>query len=136
MSKEHTYFNYYCLDRIKSIDNDLPVSYKDDGLIRKIYYKIGLIAKIKNSRCFVLYQEDDFENLVYSTCEFVNDNKEDLLLNVQEKSTVKENFKEINTINIFEFVSMLNFEFIYNEFKDIVDYNWNNLNMDNLVEAV
>ncbi len=134
MSKEHQYFNYYCLDRLKTIDDELPISYKDDGLIRKIYYKIGLIAKIKNTRCFILYNEEDFENLTYSSCEFINDHKEDLFLHIQEKRTIKDNIKELNTINIFEFTSLLNFEYIYSEFKDIIDYNWNNLNMDNLVE--
>lgn len=134
MSREHQYFNYYCLDRLKTIDDELPISYKDDGLIRKIYYKIGLIAKIKNTRCFILYTEEDFENLTYSSCEFINDHKEDLFLHIQEKRTIKDNIREINTINIFEFTSLLNFEYIYSEFKDIIDYNWNNLNMDNLVE--
>ena len=134
MSKEHQYFNYYFLDILKTIDDELPISYKDDGLIRKIYYKIGLIAKIKNTRCFILYNEEDFENLTYSSCEFINDHKEDLFLHIQEKRTIKDNIKELNTINIFEFTSLLNFEYIYSEFKDIIDYNWNNLNMDNLVE--
>ena len=134
MSREHKYFNYYCLDRLRSMDNELPISYKDDGLIRKIYYKIGLIAKIKNTRCCILYDEDDFENLVYSSCEFIDNHREELYLNIQDKQTIKENIKEINTINIFEFTSLLNFEYIYSEFKDIIDYNWNNLNMDSLVE--
>ena len=134
MSREHKYFNYYCLDRLKSIDNDLPISYKDDGLIRKIYYKIGLIAKIKNIRCCILYTEEDFENLVYSSCEFIDDHREDLYLNIQDKQTIKDNIREINTMNIFEFTSLLNFEYIFSEFKEIIDYNWNNLDMDNLVE--
>ena len=134
MSKEHEYFNYYCLDRLQNLDNDIPISYKNDGLIRKIYYKIGLIAKVKQSRCFVFYTENEFENLIYSDCEFINDHREDLYLNVQEQETIKDNFKSINTINIFEFTSLLNFEFIYTDFKGIIDYNWDNLQMDNLIE--
>ena len=63
---------------------------------------------------------------IYSSCEFIDDHKEDLYLRVQEKQTIKDNIKRINTINIFEFTSLLNFEYIYSEFKDIIDYNWSN----------
>ena len=136
MTKEHKYFDYYCLDRLKSIDDELPVSYKDDGMIRKIYYKKGLQAKVKNTPCFILYTEDDFENLIYASCDYINEHMEQLLLYPQEKEDLFSEIKQIQTINIFEFTSMLNFMYIYSNFKDIVDYNWENLGMDSLIEAV
>ena len=61
---------------------------------------------------------------------------EQLLLYPQEKEDLFSEIKQIQTINIFEFTSMLNFMYIYSNFKDIVDYNWENLGMDSLIEAV
>lgn len=134
MTREKQEFEYYCLDRMKLLDNDIPLAYNDDGLIRKFYYKIGLIANIKHRPCYVLYLEDDFDNLTYVSCEFLDNHREDLLLHVQDKDSLFEQLKIIQTMNIFQFASMLNFLYIYEEFKDIIDYNWETLNMNSLIE--
>ena len=133
MTKEQEFFNAYCLDRMKVIDNELPISYNDEGFIRKIYYKIGLIAKVRNILCYILYTEDDFENFVYIPQEYVLEHELDLRLNVQKKSELFEYLKIVNTTNIFQFISLFTFDYIYQEFKDIVDYNWANLSMDKLI---
>lgn len=119
---------------MKYLDDELPVSYKDDGLIRKIYYKIGMIARIKNTLSYILYTEDSFENLVYVSCEYVDNHREHLMLYPQPKNELFDIIKTIQTMNIFQFLSLLNFTYIYEEFKDIVDYNWDNLNMNMLIE--
>lgn len=134
MTKEQEYFNYYCLDRMKTVGDDLPISYDDDGLIRKVYYKIGLVAKVKRTVCYILYTEEDFENLVYIPEEYVLEHEQDLRLRVQKKHELFEYLKIIQTMNIFQFLSLLDFTWIYQDFKDIVDYNWLNLNMDSLIE--
>ena len=134
MTREQEYFNAYCLDRMKVIDNDLPIAYNDDGLIRKVYYKIGLVAQIKRTICYILYTEDDFDNFVYIPEEYVLEHEEDLRLHVQKKEELFEHLKVVQTMNIFQFMSMLMFNYIYQDFKDIVDYNWLNLNMDSLIE--
>ena len=134
MTKEHEYFNYYCLDRMKVLDNELPLAYDDEGLIRKIYYKIGLIAQVKHILSYILYTEEDFDNLIYIPCEFVDNNKESLFLYPQNKQDLFEQLKTIQTMNIFQFMSMLTFTYIFEDFKEIVDYNWDNLNMNSLIE--
>ena len=134
MSKEQEYFNYYCLDKIKSLDNDFPISYSDDGYIRKVYYKLGLIAQVKKTICYILYTEDNFEDLIYIPEEYVLEHEQDLRLKTQNKEELFEVLKIVQTMNIFQFLSMLNFMYIYQDFKDIVDYNWDNLNMNTLIE--
>ena len=135
-SKEHEYFNYYCLDKIKPLQEELIISYDEDGLIRKFYYKIGLYAKVKNTYCYILYSEDDntLENLIYLSQDYLNNNREYILLNILSKSEYMENIKSIPTMNIFEFTSLLNFTYIYDEFKSLIDYNWDTLNMNSLIE--
>lgn len=134
MSKQQEFFNYYCLDRLKLIDNELPLSYIDDGLIRKFYYKIGLISRVKSTISYVLYDEEDFEELTYISCEYADDHRESLMLYPQDKETFFGVVKKIQTINIFQFTSMLNFDYIYSDFKDIIEYNWDTLKMDSLIE--
>lgn len=130
-------FEYYCLDRIKPISEELNITYKDDGLIRKLYYKIGLRAKIKHVDSFILYTEsdEDLDTFVFMPVDYFYDNQARLMLSVIDKDEYIHLIKRMNTINIFEFVSLLDFTNIYNDFKEFVEYNWNVLNMDQLIEV-
>ena len=38
MTREQSYFNYYCLDRLKPLGDELSIAYNDDGYIRKVQY--------------------------------------------------------------------------------------------------
>lgn len=134
MTEQQRQFNYYCLDRIRNFDDELRVAYKDEDTIRKLNYRIGIEARIKHTNCYVLYLEDNFDDLVYVSKEFVDDHREDLFLHTQEKEVFIQEFKHLPRINIFQFVSMMTFIYIYEYFKSIIDYNWNYLNLDSLVE--
>ena len=46
----------------------------------------------------------------------------------------KEIIKNIRTINVFDFTSLLNFTNIYEDFKTFIEYNWNIVKMDELIE--
>lgn len=130
-------FQYYCLDRIKPVSEELNITYRDDGLIRKLYYKIGLRAKIKHVDCFILYTstDDDLDSFVFIPVDYFYDNQARLMLSVIDKDEYVKLIKHINTINIFEFVSLLDFMYIYADFKQFVEYNWQVLNMDQLIEV-
>lgn len=130
-------FEYYCLDRIKPVSEELNITYRDDGLIRKLYYKIGLRAKVKHVDCFILYTstDDDLDTFVFIPVDYFFDNQARLMLSVIDKEEYMQIIKRINTINIFEFVSLLDFMYIYDDFKEFVEYNWQVLNMDSLIEV-
>ena len=53
------------------------------------------------------------------------------IFNVEDLSSI---INSIKTINIFEFVSLLDFNNIYQDFKDYLEYNWSRLQMDELIE--
>ena len=135
-TRQHEEFECYCLDRSKPLTEEIPITYNDGSIIRKILYKIGLKAKIKHHECFILYTESDadLDQFIYidvdkfydNQCRFFND-----ILHVNE---VQELLKRRNSINIFEFTSLLEFEYIYEDFKSIIEYNWNSLEMDSLIE--
>ena len=59
LTKQHQEFNYYCLDRLKPLTEELRVTYNNGNVIRKVLYKIGLKADIKHQECFILYTESD-----------------------------------------------------------------------------
>lgn len=130
-------FEFYCLDRLKPVSEELNITYRDDGLIRKLYYQIGLRAKIKHVDCFILYtsSDDDLDALVFMPVDYFFDNQARLMLSTIEKEEYMQIVKHINTINIFEFVSLLDFTYIYDDFKQFVEYNWQILNMDSLIEV-
>ena len=46
----------------------------------------------------------------------------------------KEIIKVLNTINIFEYTSLLNFDNIFSDYYDMVEDNWDALRMDDLIE--
>ena len=130
-------FEYYCLDRIKPVSEELNITYKDDGLIRKLYYKVGLRAKVKHVDCFILYTatDDDLDTFLFMPVDYFYDNQARLMLSVIDKDEYMTIIKRINTINIFEFVSLLDFMYIYDDFKTFVEYNWQVLSMDSLIEV-
>lgn len=136
MTKEKQEFDYYCLDRLKAIGEDFPLAYTDGSVVRKLYYKIGLRASIKRQDCFILYTatEDDLEGFTFIPTEVFYNNQKRFYTEILTTTEVKELIKKLPAINIFEFVSLLDFVNIYSEFKELVDYNWENLNMDSLIE--
>lgn len=136
MTKEKQEFDYYCLDRLKAIGEDFPLAYTDGSVVRKLYYKIGLRASIKRQDCFILYTatEDDLEGFTFIPTDIFYNNQKRFYTEILTTTEVKELMKKLPTINIFEFVSLLDFINIYSEFKELVDYNWENLNMDSLIE--
>lgn len=136
MTKEKQEFDYYCLDRLKTIGEDFPLAYTDGSVVRKLYYKIGLRASIKRQDCFILYTatEDDLEGFTFIPTDAFYNNQKRFYTEILTTTEVKELMKKLPSINIFEFVSLLDFINIYSEFKELVDYNWENLNMDSLIE--
>ena len=136
MTKQHQEFNYYCLDRLKSCDNIIPVTYDDGGNIKKLSYKIGLRSNIKHEDCFILYTESDrdLDQFIYITSEDFYNAQKRFYTDVFKKFELSELFKKLRTINIFEFASLLNFVNIHEEFQNFIEINWNTLNMDELVE--
>lgn len=136
MTKEKQEFDYYCLDRLKTIGEDFPLAYTDGSVVRKLYYKIGLRANIKRQDCFILYTatEDDLEGFTFIPTDIFYNNQKRFYTEILTTTEVKELMKKLPAINIFEFVSLLDFINIYSEFKELVDYNWENLNMDSLIE--
>lgn len=134
MTREHSYFNYYCLDRLKPLGHELTIAYNDDGYIRKVSYHFGLRAKVKNRECYIFYTEDNYEDFIYAPVDYIDEHYESLMLNVQNKEELFSYIKSINTMNIFEFTSLLLFSYIYSDFKDLIDYNWDVLKMNDLIE--
>lgn len=136
LTRQHQEFNYYCLDRCKPITEEIPITYNDGNIIRKILYKVGLRTKIKHQDCFVLYTEsdDDLECFTYIAAEIFYDYQQRFFNDIFSIEEVKELIKTLKTINIFEYTSLLEFTYIYDEFKEFVEYNWNTLDMDNLIE--
>lgn len=136
MTKQHQEFNYYCLDRLKYINEELRLTYNDGSVIHKTIYKIGLRATIKHQECFILYTEsdNDLDEFVYIDVDEFYNNQRRFFTEVLQLDEVKELIKKIKTINIFEFVSLLEFTHIYEEFQEFVETNWNILDMDNLIE--
>jgi hypothetical protein len=128
-------FNFYCIDRLKPLGDELYITYRDEGTIRKQHYYIGLKAKVKKIDSFVLYTatEDDLDVFLFIPVDFFYDNYERLMTTIITKEEFLQIIKRIYTINIFEFVSMLDFVYIYTDFKDIVDMNWQTLDMDSLM---
>lgn len=136
MTKQHKEFSYYCLDRLKPDDDLLIISYNDGSIIHKVMYKIGLKAKIKHKDCFVLYTESDrdLDEFIYIDADVYYDNRRRFFNDVLQMEELKEIIKKISTINIFEFISLMSFINIYDNFSNIVEANWEYLNMDQLIE--
>ena len=136
MTKEKQEFDYYCLDRLKAIGEDFPLAYTDGSVARKLYYKIGLRASIKRQDCLIKYTatEDDLEGFTFIPTDVFYNKQKRFYTEILTTTEVKELIKKLPAINIFEFVSLLDFVNIYSEFKELIDYNWENLNMDSLIE--
>ena len=136
MTKQKEEFECYCLDRLKPIGEDFPIAYDDGSVIKKLYYKIGLVATIKHQECFVLYtpSEDDLEGFTFITKETFYNYQKRFYTEILTITEVKEIFKKLPSINIFEFTSLLQFNTIYEEFKEILECNWETLEMDSLIE--
>lgn len=137
MTRQQQEFDYYCLDRCKPIFDDIVVAYDDGAVIKKVLYKIGLRANIKHIDCLLLYTEsdDDLEKLIYISTDAFYDNQQRFFNEVFSEEEMKELFRQLVTINIFEYTSLLDFNYIYDEFKELVEYNWTALDMDNLIEV-
>ena len=130
-------FEYYCLDRTKPISEDITIACKnEDNIIKKHHYKTALQANIKHKECIVLYTEtdEDLDNFVYTSTEMFYDNQERFFNGIFTLEEFKEIIKNIRTINVFEFTSLLNFTNIYEDFKTFIEYNWNIVKMDELIE--
>ena len=136
LTRQHKEFNYYCLDRLKPISEELVITYNDGNIIRKILYKIGLRTNIKHQDCFVLYTEsdDDLDNFIYIAADIYYEYQWRFFNEIISLEEFKEIIKRLTTINIFEYTSLLEFNYIYDEFKQLVECNWDNLDMDNLIE--
>lgn len=135
-TRQHREFDCYCLDRLLPFENDLRITYNDDNIIRKLQYKVGLRAKIKHRDCFILYTESDqdLDQFLYIDADVYYNNQYRLFTEIISVAELKEIIIKITTINIFEFVSLLEFINIYNDFKDFLEENWNILCMDKLIE--
>ena len=136
MTRQHEEFNCYCLDRCKPLSEEFTITYTDGSIIRKILYKIGLRASIKHVDCFCLYTEsdDDIDRFLFISTEKYYEYQKRFffdIFNVEDLSSI---INSIKTINIFEFVSLLDFNNIYQDFKDYLEYNWSRLQMDELIE--
>ena len=136
ITRQHQEFNYYCLDRLKPLSEEVPITYNDGNIIRKILYKVGLRTNIKHQDCFVLYTEsdEDLDCFIYIATDKFYDYQSRFFNEVFSLSEIKDIIKKLTTINIFEYTSLLDFTYIYNDFKELIDFNWNNLDMDNLIE--
>lgn len=136
LTKQYREFNYYCLDRLKPLTEELRVTYNDGSIIRKILYKIGLRANIKHQECFILYTESDadLDEFVYIDANEFYENQRRFFTEILTVEEVKERIKTLSNINIFEFTSLLEFTNIYEEFKSFIETNWDILEMDNLIE--
>ena len=136
MTRQHKEFSYYCLDRLKPDDDLLVISYNDGSIIHKVMYKIGLRAKIKHRECFVLYTESDkdLDEFIYIDVDVYYDNRRRFFNDILPIEELKDMVKKIHTINIFEFISLMSFINIYDNFSNIVEANWEYLNMDELIE--
>lgn len=136
LTKQHQEFNYYCLDRLKPLTEEIRLTYNDGSVIRKVLYKIGLKANIKHQECFILYTESDqdLDEFIYIGTEEFYENQRRFFTEVLSIAEVKELIKKLKTINIFEFASLLEFENIYEEFQLFIENNWVVLDMDNLIE--
>lgn len=136
MTPQQKEFSCYCLDRLKVNELDFCVTYSDDTVIRKQYYKVGLRADIRHRDCFILYTESekDLDEFIYINAEEFYDNQKRFFQDLFSKEEVNELFKKITTINIFEFTSLLKFNNIYEDFQDYIKQNWVVLDMDNLIE--
>lgn len=135
MDKEKI-FEYYCLDKTKPITEELNITYSEDGLIRKFYFKTGLRALIKKIDCYILYTstEEDFENLLFIPVDYFYDHFQRLSMSIIPKYEYLETIKQLQSINIFEFTSLLDFMYIFEEFKNLILTNWQRLNMNSLIE--
>ena len=136
MTPQQKEFSCYCLDRLKVNELDFCVTYSDDAVIRKQYYKVGLRADIRHRDCFILYTESekDLDEFIYINAEEFYDNQKRFFQDLFSKEEVNGLFKKITTINIFEFTSLLKFNSIYEDFQDYIKQNWVVLDMDNLIE--
>jgi hypothetical protein len=137
MTKEQHEFECYCLDRLKPIADEFPVTYNDGVIIKKLHYKVGLRASIKHVDCFVLYtmSEDDLNGFLFIPVDTFYNNQKRFFHETLTKTEVKELIKVLPAINIFEFVSLLDFSIIYEEFKEYLEENWEILQMNDLIEV-
>ena len=136
MTRQQQEFNYYCLDRCKPLTEEFTVTYNDGNAIRKSLYKIGLRANIKHTDCYCLYTESerDLDDFMFISVENYNDFYKNFFFDIFDYEDLKSIILSIKTINIFEFMSLMDFTNIYQDFKDFVETNWSELNMDNLIE--
>lgn len=138
MTREQQEFEYYCLDRIMPLTEEFPVVYKDGDILRKLYFKVGLKAKIKHIDCIVIYSavnfEDNLERFMFIPADIFYDNQKRFFTEVLTAEEVKTMIKILPAINIFEYTSLLEFTKIYKEYKELVEENWEKLDMNNLIE--
>ena len=137
MTDQYREFNYYCLDRLKPLTEELRIAYNDGNIIKKILFKVGLRATIKHQDCFILYtdSEEDLDQFVYIAADTFFNYQWRFFNEILSLNEFKELIRRLTTINIFEYTSLLDFNFIYNEFKQLVEYNWETLNMNKLIET-
>lgn len=136
MTAQQKTFNYYCLDRCKPYTNEFTITYNDGSIIRKKLFKIGLRTNIKHIDSFCLYTEtdQDFDAFMFIPTELFYDNQWKFFQEVLTIDELKSLITTIKTINIFQYLSLLEFTNIYQDFKEFVESNWLYLNMDDLIE--
>ena len=133
MSKAQDYFNYYCLDKTRDADSSLTIAYRDNTEIKKFPYKIGFISRVRQCISYILYKEEDIDNLFYVSCDYIDNNLERLLLYPIDKEEYDVEFKYLGNITLSEFTSLLDFNIIYEDLKSFIDTEWNNFRMDDLL---
>lgn len=108
----------------------------DGNIIKRVVYKVGLKAKIKHEDCFILYtnSDKDLYQFIYIGVDTYYKNQRRFFNEILPIIEAKEIIKNIKTINIFQFVSLLNFINIYDDFKLFVEQNWDVLDMNDLIE--
>lgn len=136
MTRQHQEFRYYCLDRLLPTNEEFKITYDDGNIIRKLKYKLGLRAKIKHQDCFILYTESDqdLDEFIYIDVEAYYNNQHRFFTDILPVGEVRELITRLTSINIFEFTSLLDFINIYADFQSFIEYNWNVLDMDKLIE--
>jgi len=138
VTKEQQEFEYYCLDKTMPLPEEFPLVYSNGNATKKLYFKVGLKAKIKHIDCVIIYSavefEDNLERFMFIPAEIFYANQKRFFTEVLSLDEVKSIIKIIPTINIFEYTSLLEFTNIYKDYKDLVIENWEKLDMNNLIE--
>lgn len=131
MSENKELFDNYCLDKFQEEDVLYPIKYRvNDDIIRRVDYNFAFKDKVKGDLCYVLFNEDDEEDVyfTYVPVDCVEEN--DMVLFVDENTPIR----KVKSMTIYEYASLLSFKDIYNIIKKDIDKKWDEVGMDELIE--